>query len=391
LPDLYEDLVTRTDPLSGDTGQTGISDGYKDPNSDGWCNLQHWGNGSDPLRWSPAPLPSNVRFWSGTTTLTWAYTSMTQPQSFSVMRKASSAPANAWTLAATIKPVRDKYQLYEYHETNQQALRSSGYAVRANYAPPPPRVLPSRCDRNAIRQTIRQVGCKPTAAGFELTVAKTQPYFRYLLLVREGKGGFWKASGFFTGSAKGIAIKLATDPRGILLTHDGPMFLPKVEHIPVLAHPEFICGSGEDADGDGLPDIYEVLATKTDPDNLDTGTTGVLDGYKDLGGDGWTALEKYRRRADAFGKELPPASVEIIQPTMQSLMEAFYPMQQSDFQYDMSMEIRNLNTWRYQPLKQPWFTLFPSRDRNTVATNLAIRITVQMPERKAPERHSGGP
>jgi hypothetical protein len=391
LPDLYEDLVTRTDPLSGDTGQTGIPDGYKDPSVDGWCNLQHWQNGSDPLHWSPAPPPANVRFWSGTTTLTWAYSAMTPPQSFTIMRKAPSAPANAWNVAATIKPVLDKYHLYEYHETNQEAMRTSVYAVRANYAPPPLRVLPARCDREGIRQTIRQVDCKPLFSGYELTIAKTQPHFRYLVLVREGKNGFWKASGFFTGSANGSPVKLPADRRGMLLTNDGPVLLPKVEHIPVLDQPEFICGSGEDADGDGLPDIYEVLATKTDPDKSDTGATGLLDGYKDLSGDGWTALEKYRRRADPLGKEVPPAGAEIIEPTLASVMEVLDRANQTDFQYEVTAEIRNLQTFKYQPLQQPLQTLFPRTGPDAVATNLAVRITVQMPERKAPERHSGGP
>jgi hypothetical protein len=391
LPDLYEDLVTRTDPLSGDTGQTGIEDGYKDLSHDGWNNLQHWYNGSDPLRWSPAPSAANVRFWSGTTTLTWAYNAIVPPQSFTILRKAPSAPANAWNVAATIKPVLDKYQLYEYHETNQEAMRTSIYAVRANYAPPPPSVLPARCDREGIRQTIRQVDCKPGVDGYELTVAKTQPHFHYLMLVREGTNGFWKASGFFTGSANGSLVKLSADWRGMLLTNDGPVLLPKVEYIPILVQPEFICGSGEDADGDGLPDIYEVLATKTDPDKSDTGATGLLDGYKALSGDGWTALEKYRRRADPLGKELPPAGAEIIEPTLESVMQVVQRAKQSDFQYEVTAEIRNLKSSQYQPLQQPLETLFPSPRLEAVATNLAIRIRVQLPERKAPDRHVGGP
>ena len=392
LPDLYEDLVTRTDPLSGDTGQAGVEDGYKDLSHDGWNNLQHWYNGSDPLRWSPAPPPANVRFWSGTTTLTWAYSAMTPPQSFTILRKAPSAPANAWSVAATIKPVLDKYQLYEYHETNQEAVRAFVYAVRANYTPPPTPVLPARCDREGIRQTIRQVDCKPGVDGYELTVAKTQPHFHYLMLVREGKSGFWKASGFFTGSANGNPVKLPADRRGMLLTNDGPVLLPKVEHIPILVQPEFICGSGEDADGDGLPDIYEVLATKTDPDKSDTGATGLLDGYKDLAGDGWTALEKYRRRCDPFAPDHPPAPIELTEPTQMQVMKALWQAQQYDFQYDVKVETRKLNPrGEYQALQENSAPLFPPMQRDKPATNLQIRITVGVPEEKAPPHHSGGP
>lgn len=60
LSDCYEDLVTRTDPYSGD-------DGYSDPDGDGWLNIQEMQNNTDPLR---ANLPSgprlDVKFYSGT-------------------------------------------------------------------------------------------------------------------------------------------------------------------------------------------------------------------------------------------------------------------------------------------------------------------------------------
>jgi hypothetical protein len=117
----------------------------------------------------------------------------------------------------------------------------------------------------------------------------------------------------------------------------------------------------------------------------------LLDGYKALSGDGWTALEKYRRRADPLGKELPPAGAEIIEPTLESVMQVVQRAKQSDFQYEVTAEIRNLKSSQYQPLQQPLETLFPSPRLEAVATNLAIRIRVQLPERKAPDRHVGGP
>ncbi len=56
---------------------------------------------------------------------------------------------------------------------------------------------------------------------------------------------------------------------------------------------DYIGGYGEDSDGDGLPDGYEVLATLTDPYLPDTGLTGVQDGYKDPDGDGYSNLQEY--------------------------------------------------------------------------------------------------
>src|SRR5581483_4298712 len=52
--------------------------------------------------------------------------------------------------------------------------------------------------------------------------------------------------------------------------------------------------SGLDTDGDGLPDWWE-LKYGLDPNNPDTGNTGIPDGYKTDGiGDGYTYLQKYQ-------------------------------------------------------------------------------------------------
>ncbi len=309
-------------------------------------------------------------------TVTWNYDSVTPPQFFTILRKPVSAPDTTWRVAARVKPALNKYRQYEYFETNITAFRSSVYRAYANYPAPPPTVLPARADAEGIRQTIRQVSSVPTTNGYELTVAKTVPHARYLMLVREGKDGFWKASGFFIGGTNGTVVKLAADKRGMLPAGGGPFVLPKVEHVPNLEHPEFISGSGEDADGDGLPDIYEVLATKTDPDKSDTGAIGLLDGYKDLGGDGWTALEKYRRRADPLARDYPPAPIELTEPTLMDVMKADSQIKQSDFQYAVKMETRTLNPpSAYQILQLPLIFLFPQRQMKVAVTNLQIRIT----------------
>ncbi len=69
LPDMYEDLATRTDPQSGD-------DGYSDPDGDNWSNLQEMANDTDPLKWNqPAGRRSiDVRYdTNGAIVVKWSY------------------------------------------------------------------------------------------------------------------------------------------------------------------------------------------------------------------------------------------------------------------------------------------------------------------------------
>jgi hypothetical protein len=58
LPDIYEALVTHTDPANADTGNEGILDGYKDPDHDGWNNLEEFRRRTNPLE--PNPPPTTV-------------------------------------------------------------------------------------------------------------------------------------------------------------------------------------------------------------------------------------------------------------------------------------------------------------------------------------------
>lgn len=51
--------------------------------------------------------------------------------------------------------------------------------------------------------------------------------------------------------------------------------------------------SWADTDGDGLPDWWE-MEHGLDPNNPDTGNTGVSDGYKDGDNDGWNNLQEYQ-------------------------------------------------------------------------------------------------
>ncbi|HTV43104.1 MAG TPA: hypothetical protein VMF08_21245 [Candidatus Sulfotelmatobacter sp.] len=249
-------------------------------------------------------------------------------------------------------------------------------------------VLPPSCDARAIRKTIRKIVCMPTKDGFSLSVTHPVKSARYLVLVRDGPDDFWKASGYFTGNTNGE--KLLADKNGMLLPTDCTLAMPVItpQFHPILKHPEFIAGSGEDADGDGLPDIYEVLVTKTDPDNPDTGSTGILDGYKTPANDDWTNLEKFRRRYNPFRQYEGPKPVELIEPTLQELGDAC-PVMRSDLKFEEEFEVRNVKTggpYRIESFEQLLLTLGTEniRNRNMKAkfTNLEIRITMQAPLKK---------
>jgi hypothetical protein len=74
LPSGYEVLATLTDPLLPDTGQTGTPDGYKDPDGDGYVNLEEMYNGTDPHVFNAPPAPTGVSVVinpNGSTTVNW--------------------------------------------------------------------------------------------------------------------------------------------------------------------------------------------------------------------------------------------------------------------------------------------------------------------------------
>jgi hypothetical protein len=57
LPDIYEVLVTHTDPANDDTGDKAVSDGFKKMTGDGLCNLEKFFYRVDPLRPIQPPEP----------------------------------------------------------------------------------------------------------------------------------------------------------------------------------------------------------------------------------------------------------------------------------------------------------------------------------------------
>src|ERR1017187_2197879 len=117
----------------------------------------------------------------------------------------------------------------------------------------------------------------------------------------------WRASGYFASGTNRSPVHLHVDAKGMMSDGQSPIAMPVVKFLPDVVKPEFTAGWGEDNDSDGLPDIYEVLVTHTDPDHADTGNTGILDGDKEITGDSWSNLEKFRLRVDPLQPAHPPA------------------------------------------------------------------------------------
>jgi len=73
LPNVWEALVSMTSVTNADTGDTGIPDGYKDPDGDGWTHLDELRNGTNPLQFNTPAPPQNVqaRFTGTNVLITW--------------------------------------------------------------------------------------------------------------------------------------------------------------------------------------------------------------------------------------------------------------------------------------------------------------------------------
>jgi len=69
---------------------------------------------------------------------------------------------------------------------------------------------------------------------------------------------------------------------------------------PASPHGFFIVGSANDADGDGLTDGFEVLVTKTDPNDLDSDDNDIWDGPEDFDGDGAKNIDEFMLRTNPF-------------------------------------------------------------------------------------------
>jgi hypothetical protein len=434
FPDLYEDLVARTDPYSGD-------DGYSDPDGDNWNNLQEMANNTDPLKWNqpPGPMSVDVGYYiNGAVIIKWSHWGGTLPDYFLIERAEQSAHMNTnlvpphfayrthtrttnfslpppppprqrlppgqieppfITTAGPFRPVAQvlaKTAIHEYHwaGTNDPSLGSPlrpqpVYRVSA-YFTPPTRASLTQVNAQSVRQAVCPVTAGQNTNGYELTMAHPIPYFRYLLLVRDKNNPQWRACGYFASGTNRNPVYLHVDKKGMMSDSQSPIAMPTVKFLPDVVEPEFTAGWGEDSDGDGLPDIYEVLVTHTDPDNADTSNSGILDGYKELAGDGWNNLEKFRRRADPLQPVSPPAPVELKQPTWVAVMNV--TQLQSDLRYEPQIQIRMAGESDYQPLKQPlemFYRIMNPRDPSKIHGNFDVRISWQVPQMRPHESGNG--
>lgn len=423
LPPLYKELVLRIDPYAA-------GDPYGDPMGDGWNNLEKLQNNMDPYRAYPPPPPrARVAFYPGTNNvryghavLTWQSANGPAPDYFLIERAnrtprlmtnrfrfrrppfrangrfPTNMPPNfrrlygrpGWPRQETF--VTGPYQVvaqcrgvpglkeYRYIDPHVDTLFQPAYRIQPHYSPPLRAVL-HRVDATEIRKTIISVPARVTTNGYDLTVPHPIPYACYLLLVRDKKDPQWRASGYFETGTNRAPVHLHVDKRGMMHEGQRPLAMPEVKFLPDVVDPEFLAGWGEDSDGDGLPDVYEVLVTHTDPDNTDTGNTGILDGYKEMSGDGWSNLEKFRRRSDPLKAFHPPAPVVLMQPTMAEAVRAMDL--RTDLHYEPQLEVRIAGTSQFYKIRQAFWVLFnlsDPRDPDHVRGNFDLRISWIIPQ-----------
>jgi hypothetical protein len=435
LPDLYEELVSRTDPYSGD-------DGNQKPANDGRTILQKMQSGVSPFTWEN-PFPPDditIRFnASRTAKIRWRQWPEPTPEYF-IIEKAErmldtnrmrfsfarpGMPPNRTNLQGQPQPIHPIRQFnrpnqpngmiispykffakveaapvrentvwgtyYHFTDTNADSFFQPLYRIQAHCIPSI-HVVPTKRDAASIRETICAVVCRPTTNGYELTVSKPVAHAWYLLMVRDKNDPQWRASGYFTPEI-GSPFHIHVDAFGMMATGDQkPIALPEVHHLSPVINPEFIAGCGEDSDGDGLPDIYEVLVTGTEPDNADTGHTRILDGFKETSLDGWSNLEKFRRRVNPLHSNFPPATVELKRPT---LIDVFRATQlNSDFRYEPQVLIRTNGATGYSIPQMPlemFYRMANPRDPSRTPADFDVLISWKVPELHGHEFHNGQP
>jgi alpha-tubulin suppressor-like RCC1 family protein len=246
-------------------------------------------------------------------------------------------------------PGRTGLTEYHYVDTNVDTLLQPLYRIAPHNVPPPHAYL-NQIDAAGIRGTIISVTAQQTTNGFALTVPHPIPYARYLLLVRDKNDPQWRASGYFESGTNRDSVYLLVDNKGMMSDGQAPIAMPPVNFLQDVVEPEFTAGWGEDSDGDGLPDIYEVLVTHTDPDNADTGNTGILDGFKEMTGDGWNNLEKFRRRVNPLLPANPPPAMELMRPTGAEIMQAMTP--KTDLHCEIQIAVRTNGADVFQPIER---------------------------------------
>lgn len=419
LSDIYEDLVSRTDPYAG-------ADPYSCPMNDGWTYFEKMQRGMDPYLPYPPPPPRLMSCAirentnssiprSGIATLTW--TQQGHVEYFIVERanrtlrrttnnwKSSWPPTNrpphfppsrryppyedTWItgpsqVVAKI-PAQPGVQEYHFSQSNVDTFFQPLYRVQCHFSTNLLHAYLDKVNTAIIRHTLIPVIAQPSTNGYDLSVQHPIRDAYYLLLVRDKNNPQWRASGYFTSGTNRGPVLLHVDTKGMMSDGQRPLAMPPVKCVPVVDQPEFVAGWGEDSDEDGLPDAYEVLVTKTEPDKTDTGNTGIIDGYKEFAADGWSNLEKFRRRLNPFQPVVPPQTVELNKPTLMEITKASVLL--TDLHYESHFEIRTNGGFVFQPLTNfsaEFYRNF-SRDPRNARGNFDLRVSWSIPE---PHPHS---
>jgi hypothetical protein len=428
LPSLYKELALRIDPFAS-------ADPYAILMGDGWSTIQKLQNNMDPLRCYSPPAPRlSAQFYGGTNNsrygravLTWQAAWGAAPEYFLLeranrtlrprtndARPMTPAPKGFQRMPPTNRPsgsramygrpgwqredpvVTGPFQLvaripsqpgvneYRYVDPNVDTLFQPSYRIQTHYSPPLHAYL-DRVDAAGIRRTILPAAAQQTTNGYTLSVPHPIPYAWYLLLVRDKSDPQWRASGYFASGTNRDPVTLRVDKKGMMSDGQSPISMPGARFLPDVVEPEFTAGWGEDSDGDGLPDVYEVLVTRTDPDNADTGGTGVLDGYRETAGDGWNNLEKFRRRVDPLKPASPPATVELNRPTGSEIIQALTPT--TGLACEAQIEIRPNGSSGFQPIeKVPWmFSRISDYRQPNVPRDFDIRVSWRFTEQNLPQ------
>jgi hypothetical protein len=153
-----------------------------------------------------------------------------------------------------------------------------------------------------------------------------------------------------------------------------------------------MAGSGEDSDGDGLPDIYEVFVTGTEPDEIDTGHAGIIDGFKETSLDGWSNLEKFRRRVNPLHSFTPPPSKEFKRPILADVFRAIQPT--SDLRYMPEVMIKTNGASVFSAPSMPlemFYRMSNPQDPSQAKVDFDVLVSWKVPNLQAHELHNGQP
>lgn len=127
LADAYESLVTLTNPFDADTGNTGVPDGYKDADGDGWANADEFRNRQNPLAFNPPPaLTGLFKFVDGNNrnVVEWSLPAA-RPNTFTIERNVGGT----WQEVGTVSGNSDAFT-----DTALAPGTPAQYRMRANYA-----------------------------------------------------------------------------------------------------------------------------------------------------------------------------------------------------------------------------------------------------------------